>query len=406
LVLFNNTTHAQHDHIGFEAQRDILTSNSLHSDMTSLVTIHHLQHQAYLRRLREQLFPGGSQTRPSHNNELAKNFPHEIMKFGLGSFVKPVASPFQCNPHNIPLKKLSKNSDSSFIQERDLATFNNCVDILLSTGKVNPLSTHLNMPHRLPLYSRHPNIFSAYNSLNSSWLNILNGIGGVSSTPLIPQLPYGVQNATVPASIDIQVLQGHEAKRQKIVNISPESSCNERRAPEGIVMSSELPTNSLHASLLPIEEKSRHFTFPQILYTKKHDEENLSDFQCCIRKYIEIFEADEEDVNSSAQGRHKVILRGQVGIRCCHCANLPPRCRMRGSTYYPSTLHGLYQAAQNMAGIHFNSFCHLLPEAVRTELKKTQGVSKSNARGGKEYWAQCLKVRGLIELNGRIYIHR
>jgi hypothetical protein len=269
----------------------------------------------------------------------------------------------------------------------------------------------LNTERSVPLYPRHSNMNSAFNISYLSCLNILNGINGAHAPSLIPQLPYGILNNCIPSAIGLQTLQEREAKTQKLIDSTFEHTFNIKGKVKETVISADLRMHFLPAAVIPIEEK-RHqvriheFTFPQTLYTQCYDEDNLSEFQCCIRKHIEMFEAIEEDVNSNAQGRHKVIVLGQVGIRCCHCAKLPPRCRMRGSTYYPSSLHGLYQAAQNMASIHFNHFCHLLPEKVQTELKETQGISKSNARGGKEYWARCLKARGLIELNGRIYADR
>jgi hypothetical protein len=83
------------------------------------------------------------------------------------------------------------------------------------------------------------------------------------------------------------------------------------------------------------------------------DEETLSEYQCIARKQIEIFEATQEDLDSSAQGRNKPICVGQVGIRCRHCGHLPRKRRAKGAVYFPSQLSGLYQTAQNMANSHF-----------------------------------------------------
>ena len=73
------------------------------------------------------------------------------------------------------------------------------------------------------------------------------------------------------------------------------------------------------------------------------DEGRLSKFQILARKQVEFFEATAEDLEASCQGRNRPILLGQVGMRCRRCSHLPNRQRMRASTYYPSTVAGIYQ---------------------------------------------------------------
>jgi hypothetical protein len=66
------------------------------------------------------------------------------------------------------------------------------------------------------------------------------------------------------------------------------------------------------------------------------DEQNLSHYQCLARQQIELFETTDSEAGSSAQGRNRPIVPGQVGIRCKHCAHLPRKQRKTGSVYYPS----------------------------------------------------------------------
>lgn len=68
------------------------------------------------------------------------------------------------------------------------------------------------------------------------------------------------------------------------------------------------------------------------------DVETLTEYQCLLRKQIELFEAGPEDIKASAQGRNNPILLGQVGIRCRHCTQLPLKCRPRGAVYYSRTI--------------------------------------------------------------------
>jgi hypothetical protein len=126
------------------------------------------------------------------------------------------------------------------------------------------------------------------------------------------------------------------------------------------------------------------------------DNDSLSEYQCVVRKQIELFEARREDVESNAQGRNRPIVMGQVGIRCRHCTMLPPKHRARGAIYYPAKLHGLYQAAQNMASSHLCEHCQHVPTDIRAELVKLRD-RKSSAGGGKKYWADGVRVLGVLE---------
>ena len=126
------------------------------------------------------------------------------------------------------------------------------------------------------------------------------------------------------------------------------------------------------------------------------DEETLSQYQCVVRKQIELFTADKVDVETNAQGRNKPIVLGQVGIRCLHCASIHPKNRARGGTYYPSKLSGFYQAAQNMASGHLCEYCSHVPLSLRRQLLILR-ERKSSAGGGKDYWADAVKALGVIE---------
>ena len=122
----------------------------------------------------------------------------------------------------------------------------------------------------------------------------------------------------------------------------------------------------------------------------------LSDYQCQIRKEIELFEAIQCDVESNAKGRNKPIVLGQVGIRCRHCNTIPPSQRARGAMYYPTTLEGIYQAAQILANGHLLEKCPYVPKDLRQELVRLKQL-KSYANAGKEYWAETASALGVYE---------
>jgi hypothetical protein len=127
-----------------------------------------------------------------------------------------------------------------------------------------------------------------------------------------------------------------------------------------------------------------------------YDETALTEYQCLLRKQIELFEATEEDLRGSAQGRNTPIRLGQVGIRCIHCSGMPKLARARGAVYYSRTVDGVYQVAQNMSKIHFVQTCQKISKGLRAKLATLQRVN-NRASGGKEYWLDNLKALGIFD---------
>lgn len=87
------------------------------------------------------------------------------------------------------------------------------------------------------------------------------------------------------------------------------------------------------------------------------DVNNLSEYQCFLRKQIELFEAKTEDLQYNAQKMNKAVVLGQVGIRCKHCAHEDPWTRTRGAVYYSASLGGLYQAGTSRGSVLY-FHCH------------------------------------------------
>jgi hypothetical protein len=126
------------------------------------------------------------------------------------------------------------------------------------------------------------------------------------------------------------------------------------------------------------------------------DEDSLSEYQCLIRKQIELFEADKEEAASSVQGRNKQVVEGQVGIRCRHCTVAAPRQRQKGCMYFPTKLDRIYQAAQNLSAFHLCEHCKHVPSDVRQKILVLR-ERKSPAGGGKRYWAEGVRCQGVFE---------
>jgi hypothetical protein len=147
-------------------------------------------------------------------------------------------------------------------------------------------------------------------------------------------------------------------------------------------------------------------SYNRILYVEQ-DEDNLSPYQVLVRKQIEIFEATEPYLREKSQGRNRPIVLNQMGIRCRHCGRLPSKERAKGAVYFPSQLDGLYQSAQNMANKHLLTDCSEIPENIREDLfrvrlkEKGSKTRKSSYGGGRHYWADSLRVLGVVQSEDR-----
>ena len=52
-----------------------------------------------------------------------------------------------------------------------------------------------------------------------------------------------------------------------------------------------------------------------------------------------------------------------------------------------------------MSKLHFLKACTQIPDSTKNQLKSLQSVS-SRASGGKEYWAEGMRVLGIVEDKG------
>jgi hypothetical protein len=133
-----------------------------------------------------------------------------------------------------------------------------------------------------------------------------------------------------------------------------------------------------------------------LLYTLV-DEDILAENQILMRKQIEFFEADAEDVETIMSGRRRPIGLGQVGIQCKHCAHIPLRQRKKAAIYYPSKVNSIYQAAQNMNASHLSDVCQHIDGPTKSALMSYLDNRSSQSHGGKQYWASSAKTQGIYE---------
>lgn len=130
----------------------------------------------------------------------------------------------------------------------------------------------------------------------------------------------------------------------------------------------------------------------------------ISSYQVWLRQQIQVFSATHDDVSTHTRCRNKPVVLSQVGIRCRHCAHLPIIHRQKGSTYFPSTTTGLYQAAQNMSSTHMQSgVCTEMPQSAKDQCSTLLATKNSSSGSGRPYWAESAKDMGLIDTEDGIY---
>jgi hypothetical protein len=235
------------------------------------------------------------------------------------------------------------------------------------------------------------------------------GMEPSSGERLLPEISANVQELPTPDTSGLTIGVGIDEREHVALSVARQGRNHHSGALDAA--SSMTPAGISHQDLYarddaPGEDGDEADHGPLLLlYMQSCDDDNLSSYQCLVRKQIEIFEAKDEDIESNAQGRNRPIVPGQVGIRCRHCSRIPPRHRTRGATYYPAKLNGLYQAAQNMASAHLGIHCQLIPDALRRDLTILRD-RKSSAGGGKQYWADCVRILGVEESDGILRFRR
>jgi hypothetical protein len=135
-----------------------------------------------------------------------------------------------------------------------------------------------------------------------------------------------------------------------------------------------------------------------VVFADPTDSLILSPFQALLRQQIELFAATEDDLLCRIRGRNKGIELGQVGIRCRHCAHVFAAHRAKGSVYFPATLLGLYQAAQNMSSNHIQcGLCPEMPQSLKDKFTEIFPTKVQSSGVGRAYWAESAKQLGMID---------
>jgi hypothetical protein len=139
-------------------------------------------------------------------------------------------------------------------------------------------------------------------------------------------------------------LARHQAAMQQLQHSSlPQKHVNPVRRNSSSSTAPSIDPNEPKVTVLQDLPAARPGEFPAVMFCEA-DEERLTSYQCLLRKQLELFEADEEDVRySTRQGRTAPIKVGQVGVRCRHCSAPGMAAKTKGASYYSQTIEGVYQ---------------------------------------------------------------
>jgi hypothetical protein len=226
------------------------------------------------------------------------------------------------------------------------------------------------------------------------------GLRGLGSGVVNPYAQYGADplmgGAAGPGGVDPYMtrggIDGGPSSAQHLATIPAIRLAQHRSALQRRMLVNNLP-------------ERKDGSFPVVLY-QESDEHKLTAYQCLLRKQLELFEADEDDVRcSTRQGRTAPIKLGQVGLRCRHCAGVQLAARTKGAAYYSQTVEGIYQIAQNMSKVHLCERCYRIPRDVRRQLI----VLRSDCRraiGGKEYWSENIRALGVYVDEGILRVKK
>mmetsp|Transcript_11787 Transcript_11787/g.18270 ORF Transcript_11787/g.18270 Transcript_11787/m.18270 type:complete len:468 (+) Transcript_11787:96-1499(+) len=222
-------------------------------------------------------------------------------------------------------------------------------------------------------------------------------LGGAQSNVLTSNAALGIPLSNLIAQQGIlsgNALVGLQQALQGNPQAATAAAGDSRGAPEGNTSATFQDADANANANKPLNKTETDLYLPM-------DHVHLSEYQILVRKQIVVCEADELEIKANTQGRRSPLSIGQAGIRCRHCKHKPFRLRGRGSVYYPTSLHGLYQTCQNMANTHLRKTCTSIDEDLRQQLIELCGM-REKASGGKQYWSDGGKALGLYEEGGAL----
>jgi hypothetical protein len=132
----------------------------------------------------------------------------------------------------------------------------------------------------------------------------------------------------------------------------------------------------------------------RVLLAIPDDKEWLSDMDCFIRKQLEVFCANDDDVATAQSDRKYPVHNGQVGIRCIHCSISKTGSGATGTAVaFPFAISGIYESVREFQRLHLDS-CENLPGTTKAKLAAFKG-SSSLSSVLRKYYVLAAKALGL-----------
>lgn len=132
----------------------------------------------------------------------------------------------------------------------------------------------------------------------------------------------------------------------------------------------------------------------RVLLAIADDKEWLSDMDCFVRRNLEVFCANEDDVEIAQQDRKYPVNLGQVGIRCIHCALQKGGNSARGTAVaFPYSINGIYESVREFQRLHLEG-CPHLPDSMKKKLVGFKG-SASLSSVLRKYYVLAAKALGM-----------
>ena len=135
--------------------------------------------------------------------------------------------------------------------------------------------------------------------------------------------------------------------------------------------------------------------YTALMFTPR-DEEFLSPQLCLVRSLLQYFPASPEDIKVRQRkgGTAKPLRPNRVGIRCVHCAPIPPSERPNGAVSYPKNVGLVHQAVRNWQRFHLWD-CPNIPQSTKDRLKGMGRGRKQAGSGGAAHWVDSCTALGI-----------
>ena len=99
------------------------------------------------------------------------------------------------------------------------------------------------------------------------------------------------------------------------------------------------------------------------------------------------------------KGRKKALTLGQIGIGCLHCKN--SEYKLKGSTYFPTSISGIYNATMIIQQRHF-PVCPSVSRETYCQYQRLKGLTARSA-STKEYWVSAARKLGLVDTSKGVF---